>query len=82
MIIYLKGLKSSKFVRVKAFPMYGGIGVSAPSLDRESTDSLIYNRVSVHFLLNFNRSRAPLIRTPLLFHNIIIIYYPNVHAGF
>ena len=31
--------KSSKFVRVKAFPMYGGIGVSAPSLHRESTDS-------------------------------------------
>ena len=42
MIMYLKRLKSSKFVRVKAFPMYGGIGVSAPSLHRESTDSLIY----------------------------------------
>ena len=42
MIIYLKRLKSSKFVRVKAFPMYGGIGVSAPSLHRESTDSLIF----------------------------------------
>ena len=41
MIMYLKRLKSSKFVRVKAFPMYGGIGVSAPSLHRESTDSLI-----------------------------------------
>ena len=41
MIIHLKRLKSSKFVRVKAFPMYGGIGVSAPSLHRESTDSLI-----------------------------------------
>ena len=41
MVRYLKGLKSSKFVRVKAFPMYGGIGVSAPSLHRESTDSLI-----------------------------------------
>ena len=41
MIIYLKRLKSSKFVRVKAFPMYGGIGVFAPSLHRESTDSLI-----------------------------------------
>ena len=40
MIIYLKRLKSSKFVRVKAFPMYGGMGVSAPSLHRESTDSL------------------------------------------
>ena len=42
MIIYLKRLKSSMFVRVKAFPMYGGIGVSAPSLHRESTDSLIH----------------------------------------
>ena len=41
MVRYLKRLKSSKFVRVKAFPMYGGIGVSAPSLHRESTDSLI-----------------------------------------
>ena len=41
MIIYLKRLKSSKFVRVKAFPMYGCIGMSAPSLHRESTDSLI-----------------------------------------
>ena len=47
MIIYLKRLKSSKFVRVKAFPMYGGIGVSAPSLHRESTDSLI-PAVEVH----------------------------------
>ena len=43
MIIYLKRLKSSKFVRVKAFPMYGGIGVSAPSLHRESTDSDSYS---------------------------------------
>ena len=41
MVRYLKRLKSSKFVRVKAFPMYGGIGVSTPSLHRESTDSLI-----------------------------------------
>ena len=41
MVRYLKRLKSSKFVRVKAFPMYGGIGVSAPSLHRESTDSLM-----------------------------------------
>ena len=46
MIIYLKRLKSSKFVRVKAFPMYGGIGVSAPSLHRESTDSLRVYRLS------------------------------------
>ena len=41
MVRYLKRLKSSKFVCVKAFPMYGGMGVSAPSLHRESTDSLI-----------------------------------------
>ena len=38
-----KAFKSSKFVRVKAFLMYGGIGVSAPSLH---TDSLI----SRHFV--------------------------------
>ena len=48
MIIYLKRLKSSKFVRVKAFPMYGGVGVSAPSLHRESTDSLIQVTVTHH----------------------------------
>ena len=53
MIIYLKRLKSSKFVRVKAFPMYGGIGVSAPSLHRESTDSLI-----IHVMVNVMSGRA------------------------
>ena len=47
MIIHLKRLKSSKFVRVKAFPMYGGIGVSAPSLHRESTDSLITHALAL-----------------------------------
>ena len=42
MIRYLKRLLNpQRFVRVEAFPMYGGIGVSAPSLHRESTDSLI-----------------------------------------
>ena len=28
-------------MRAKAFPMYGGMGVSTPSLHRESTDSLM-----------------------------------------
>ena len=46
----IKRLKSSKFVRVKAFPMYGGISVSAPSLHRESTDSLIIE-TNTHGLL-------------------------------
>ena len=41
MIRYLKRLKSSAFGCVQAFPMYGGIGMSVPSLHRESTDSLI-----------------------------------------
>ena len=41
MVIYLKRLKSSRLGRVQAFPMYGGLGMSAPSLHRESTDSLI-----------------------------------------
>ena len=40
---YLKRLKSSRLGRVQAFPMYGGLGMSAPSLHRESTDSLIYS---------------------------------------
>ena len=53
MIIYLKRLKSSKFVRVKASPMYGGIGVSAPSLHRESTDSLI--PCSINTIVNIER---------------------------
>ena len=52
MFIYLKRLISSKFVRVKAFPMYGGIGVSAPSLHRESTDSLILIHTSVKIIKN------------------------------
>ena len=47
MIRYLKRLTSAMFVRVKAFPMYGGIiiiiGMSAPSPHGESTDSLIVN---------------------------------------
>ena len=54
MIIYLKRLKSSKFVRVKAFPMYGSIGVSAPSLHREYTDSLIIlQTLSTYILYNY-----------------------------
>ena len=42
MVRYLKRLKSSRLGRVQAFPMYGGLGMSAPSLHRESTDSLIW----------------------------------------
>ena len=41
MVRYLKRLKSSRLGRVQAFPMYGGLGMSAPSLHRESTDSLM-----------------------------------------
>ena len=41
MVRYLKRLKSSRLGCVQAFPMYGGIGVSAPSLHRESTNSLM-----------------------------------------
>ena len=39
MVRYLKRLKSSRLGRVQAFPMYGGLGMSAPSLHRESTGS-------------------------------------------
>ena len=45
MVRYLKRLKSSILGRVQAFPMYGGLGMSAPSLHRESTDSLIISSV-------------------------------------
>ena len=47
MVRYLKRLKSSRLGRVQAFPMYGGLGMSAPSLHRESTDSLIYHNHSL-----------------------------------
>ena len=43
MVRYLKRLKSSRLGRVQAFPMYGGLGMSAPSL--QSTDSLIVESV-------------------------------------
>ena len=50
MVRYLKRLKSSRLGRVQVFPMYGGLGMSAPSLHRESTDSLIIysNIASMH----------------------------------
>ena len=38
---YLKRLTNAALGRLQAFRMYGGIGVSASSLHRESTDSLI-----------------------------------------
>ena len=60
MIMYLKRLKSSKFVRVKAFPMYGGIGVSAPSLHRASTDSLIISSLIQQRQLSFLHSLSRL----------------------
>ena len=42
--------KASMFGSVQAFPMYGGLGMSTPSLHRESTDSLmIFTLVSLIF---------------------------------
>ena len=38
---YLKRLTNAAFGRLQAFRMYGGMGMSASSLHRESTDSLI-----------------------------------------
>ena len=40
MVRHLKRLKSSRLGRVQAFPMYGSLGMSVPSLHRESTESL------------------------------------------
>ena len=37
----LKRLTNTALARLQAFRMYGGIGMSASSLHRESTDSLI-----------------------------------------
>ena len=41
-------------MHVKAFPLYGGMGVSAPSLHRESTDSLIRDSTveAIYYLTN------------------------------
>ena len=47
---YLKRLTNAALGRLQAFRMYGGIGMSASSLHRESTDSLIYGNVKL--LLN------------------------------
>ena len=45
MLRYLKRLKFSTFgLCMQAHPTYGGLGMSAPSLHREFTDSLIYLR--------------------------------------
>ena len=42
MVRYLKRLTNPQALgRMQAFSMYGGLGISAPSLRRESTDSLI-----------------------------------------
>ena len=43
-----KKTKSSTFVHVKAFPMYGGMGVSIPSLNRESLMREEEHRDSLH----------------------------------
>ena len=43
---YLKRLTNAALGRLQAFRMYGGIGMSASSLHRESTDSLIYKSLS------------------------------------
>ena len=39
MVRYLKRLKSSRLGRVQAFPMYGGLGMSAPSRVYRLSDS-------------------------------------------
>ena len=54
MVRYLKRLKSSRLGRVQAFPMYGGLGMSAPSLHRESTDSLIIYDLRVEVQLSLH----------------------------
>ena len=44
-----KKAKNAALGRFQAFRMYGGIGMSAPSLHRESTDALIHTNGSVHY---------------------------------
>ena len=45
-VSYLKRLTNAALGRLQVFRMYGGIGMSASSLHRESTDSLIYSYVA------------------------------------
>ena len=45
---YLKRLKTSGSVSLEAFKMYYVMRASAPSLHRESTDSLIKVDVDIH----------------------------------
>ena len=52
---YIKRHKSSRLGRVQAFPMYGGPGMSAPSLHRESTDSLIQPYAHAYCALELKR---------------------------
>ena len=44
LISYLKRLTNATSGRLQAFRLYGGLGMSASSLHRESTDSLIYGK--------------------------------------
>ena len=44
---YLKRLTNAALGWLLAFCMYGGIGMSASSLHRESTDSLITEKVYI-----------------------------------
>ena len=75
-----KKLTNAAFGRLQAFRMYGGIGMSAPSLHRESADSLIYLISSLLF------SKGSWHCTILTFHFIfrvhwllVQIYYSNGH---
>ena len=56
MVRHLKRLKSSRLRRVQAFPMYGGLGMSASSLHRESTDSL---DTWLEYVVGWTYSQAP-----------------------
>ena len=47
---YLKKLKTSGSVSLEAFKMYYAMRASAPSLHRESTDSLIQHSTTTHYM--------------------------------
>ena len=79
MIIYLKRLKSSKFVRVKAFPMYGGIGVSAPSLHRESTDSLIV-QCTIVYITEYMQCNSYSAKCPFFILHACLVLHVHVQC--
>ena len=71
---YLKRLTNAALGQLQAFRMYGGIGMSASSLYRESTDSLIYCMLTVTMLWSHSRELRRVTMTPSHYLRILVYY--------